>query len=64
MTAKSGFNDGSTCKANCEGERLVEIANTFGRVGGSRCGSFICNGIRFWRCSKEKRSSHLFEKTR
>ena len=46
MTAKSGFGDGSTCKANFEGERLVEIANTSGRVGGSRCGSFICNRIR------------------
>ena len=38
MTAKSGFNDGGTCKANCAGERLMEIANTLGRIGGGRCG--------------------------
>jgi len=46
LTAKSGFNDGRTCRANCEGERLMEIANTLGRIEGSRCGSFICNRIR------------------
>lgn len=56
LTAKSGFNDGRTCNANCEGERLVEIANTLGRIDGSRCGSFICNRIRPWRWSKDKRS--------
>lgn len=46
--AKSGFNDGRTCEAKCEGVRLVEMANTLGRIEGSRCGSFICNKIKFW----------------
>ena len=44
MTAKSSFSDGSTCKTNYERERPVEIANGPGRVGGSRCGFFICTG--------------------
>jgi len=64
LMAKSGFNDGRTCDANCEGERVVDIANTLGRIEGSRCGSFICNKIRIWRCSEEKRPCHLFEQTR
>ena len=51
MTAKSRF-DGNTCKANCGGERLVEIAKTLGSIDGDRCGSFIRNGMRPWRCGK------------
>ena len=46
LMAKSSFNGGRTCKANSDGERLVEIANALGGTDGSRCGSFICNRIR------------------
>ena len=46
LTAKSGCNDRSTCKANCEGERLVEIVKILRRIDSSRCGSFICNRIK------------------
>ena len=49
--ANSGFNDGGTCKANCDGEGLVEIAKTVGRIDGSRCRSFVRNRIRPRRCS-------------
>lgn len=39
--ANSGFRDGRTRDANCEGERSLDMLNTFGRIDVNKYGSFI-----------------------
>ena len=43
LIAKSGFRLGRTSDANWVGDRLCEMVNTFGRIYGKRCVSFILN---------------------